>query len=256
MNKPPLVLCIGGHDPSGGAGIQADIETVTALGGRAVTLLSAVTAQDTRNVRAIEPQPLRHFVRCLDTLLADITPDAVKLGLLGSRDIIDLLPPVLEALAVPLVVDPVLRAGGGYRFGDDDLAAALRDQLLPLATLATPNRAEARRLAELDDPVAAARALLAAGSRAVLLTGADEATGDAVSNLLLTGNDPPTAYHWPRLPGSYHGSGCTLASACAFGLAAGLPLPDAVQGAQAFTHDALVRAESPGHGQALPTRRA
>jgi hydroxymethylpyrimidine/phosphomethylpyrimidine kinase len=254
MDEIPIVLCVGGHDPTGGAGIQADIETVTALGGRALTLVTALTAQDSRNVQAVWPTAGAAFSVQLDTLLSDISPTAVKIGLIGSADLVDVLAERLTGFAGPVVVDPVLAAGGGFQLAHDDLLAAIRERLLPYATLITPNRAEARRLARLEDPDASASALLDAGAGAVLLTGADEAADDRVVNRLFTPAVAPQTFEWPRLDGVFHGSGCTLASACAIQLARDQPLHDAVAAAQAFTHRALRCAVRPGRGQALPHR--
>ncbi|MDJ0741509.1 MAG: hydroxymethylpyrimidine/phosphomethylpyrimidine kinase [Gammaproteobacteria bacterium] len=253
MSHSPIVLCIGGHDPSGGAGIQADIESVAALGGRAVTLVTALTTQDTHDIRDIDSVPADTLGRQLATLWHDIRPDAVKTGLFGDSA---QLGPVVERLRGfdgPVVVDPVLAAGGGFAVDGGGLAAALREQLLPLATLVTPNRAEARRLAGIDDADAAAGRLLAAGAAAVLLTGADESHGDSVVNRLFSASGTRD-FTAPHLPGRFHGSGCTLASACATCLALGMPLADAITRAQAFTIAALERATRPGGGQALPRR--
>ena len=254
MDAIPIVLCVGGHDPTGGAGIQADIETVTALGGRALSLVTALTAQDSHDVQAVWPTTGAAFSVQLDTLLSDISPTAVKVGLIGSTDLVAVLAEYLTGFAGPVVVDPVLAAGGGFQLARDDLLAAIRERLLPRTTLITPNRAEARRLAGLEDPDAAASALLAAGAGAVLLTGADEAADDRVINRLFTPATAPETFEWPRLDGVFHGSGCTLASACAIQLARHRPLLAAVAAAQAFTHRALQRADRPGSGQALPYR--
>lgn len=254
MSAIPAVLCIGGHDPTGGAGIQADIETVTALGGRALSLITALTAQDTVNVRAAWPTARATFDAQLDALWDDIPPAAVKIGLIGSAELVPVLVKRLAEFTGPVVVDPVLAAGGGFDLAHDELLAAIRELLLPLSSLVTPNRAEARRLTGLDDPDAAATALLDAGADAVLLTGADEATGPSVVNCLFMPGAKPQSFEWPRLAGVYHGSGCTLASACAIRLALGHPLDEAVAAAQAFTHQSLARADRPGRGQSLPYR--
>lgn len=254
MNERPSVLCIGGHDPTGGAGIQADIETVSALGARALTLVTALTAQSTRNVEAVTPTAAHDFSRQFDTLIADIAPDAVKIGLIGNPRQAALITEHLRSNEGPVVLDPVLAAGGGFAFAGDEVTTAIRRDLLPLATLVTPNRAEARRLSGRQDPDDAARSLLDAGAAAVLVTGADEADGASVSNRLYTADGPPVDYAWPRLPHTYHGSGCTLASACATLLAQGRPLPDAVAAAQDFVWQALKAADRPGHGQHLPRR--
>jgi hydroxymethylpyrimidine/phosphomethylpyrimidine kinase len=254
MKTIPVVLCVGGHDPTGGAGIQADIETITALGGRALSLVTALTAQDSRDIRAIWPTPAPAFGEQIDTLLSDISPDAIKIGLLGSTDLIAVLAAHLDGFAGPVIVDPVLAAGGGVQLAHDELLAAIRERLLPHTTMITPNRAEARRLAGLEDPDAAASALLDAGAGAVLLTGADEAADGQVVNRLFTPAALPQTFEWPRLDGVFHGSGCTLASACAIHLARRQSLEAAVAAAQAFTHRALQRADRPGSGQALPYR--
>jgi hydroxymethylpyrimidine/phosphomethylpyrimidine kinase len=254
MNSMPRILCIGGHDPSGGAGVQADIETVAALGGQALTLLTALTEQDTHDIRAVLPTPAEFFRAQATTLLDDIRPDAVKVGLIGAEALFPVLRGLLERFDGPVVLDPVLAAGGGHELDSGGLARLIREQLLPLCTLVTPNRAEARRLAGLDDPERAALELLRAGARAVLLTGADEARGDTVENRLLSARDAARSFSWPRLPGRYHGSGCTLASACATRLALGDSLADAAERAQAFTWRALERATRPGGGQWLPRR--
>lgn len=256
-DTPPIVLAIGGHDPTGGAGLQADIETVVALGGRAVTLVTQLTAQDTSDVHGIWANSTEAFSHQAATLLADIAPAAVKVGLTGSVTLIDAVAGLLDRIAGPLVLDPVLAAGGGFDFGGDAVAAALLERLVPRATLVTPNRAEACRLTGRPIPADAALALLDAGAAAVLLTGADDAAAsgdDDVRNLLFTAADAPRAFAWPRLPDTYHGSGCTLAAACTARLAAGDTLAMAVETAQAFTWRSLQRAIRPGRRQALPTR--
>lgn len=256
MHTPSAVLFIGGHDPTGGAGIQADIETAGLLDMRALSLVTALTAQDTRNVAAIWPTPVDALLQQFDTLLGDIRPSAIKIGLLGNPMQIEPLAERLAHLRCPLVLDPVLAAGGGFDLdGGDRLADAIRSQLLPLTTLLTPNRNEARRLAGEQDADRAAMSLLAAGSGAVLLTGADEANGARVSNRLFQADGTLLEFDWPRLPQQYHGSGCTLASACATLLAKGIPLAKAVADAQDFTWKTLDRAEAVGQGQWLPRRR-
>jgi hydroxymethylpyrimidine/phosphomethylpyrimidine kinase len=255
MKTIPCVLCIGGHDPTGGAGIQADIEAVMALGGRALTLVTALTAQDTSNIHAILPVSAGFFARQADILLRDIQPDAIKIGLIGSVALLPELGRLLQAFRGPIVIDPVLAAGGGFEFAVD-LAGPAGLELLSMATLITPNRAEARRLSGCDDLESAAGALLRSGVGAVLITGADEAQGQFVTNQLFTGGVRSRGYEWPRLAQRYHGSGCTLASACATHLAFGEALPKAVAAAQAFTWRALAQATQVGSGQWLPERRA
>jgi hydroxymethylpyrimidine/phosphomethylpyrimidine kinase len=257
MDRLPTVLCIGGHDPTGGAGLQADIETLAAHRVRAFTLVTCLTAQDTRNVQAIWSTPIDAFRHQARALLGDVRPDAIKIGLLGSREIAVAAAEIAAGLDAPMVLDPVLAAGGGAQLSDTPLIDALRAGLLPQARLVLPNRAELFRLAAADEETAAAREVLARGAAAVLVTGADAAAGsgdDQVSNTLYTANMPPREWNWPRLPGVYHGSGCTLASACAAALACGTPLEQAVDAAQRFTLRALEQAEAVGAAQRLPTR--
>ncbi len=254
MEERPIVLFIGGHDPSGGAGLQADIETAQALGCRAISLVTCLTTQDSVTVRKLHPQAPDVLLAQLDCLLDDLRPQAVKIGLLGSTEPIPPLAERLATLQVPLVLDPVLAAGGGRTLADERLIAALRRHLLPLTTLLTPNRAEARRLAMQAEADEAAQTLLAMGTGAVLLTGADEARNGQVVNRLFAARDERD-FAWPLLPHVYHGSGCTLAAACACGLAQDETLATAVEQAQAWTWQTLQDAEHPGRGQWLPRRR-
>lgn len=253
MPTPPSILFIGGHDPVGGAGLQADIETACSLQCRAYSLVTCLTTQDSRNVQALHPQPPQQLLRQLRLLLDDVRPDLVKVGLLGDARLASLLAPAIAELDRPVVFDPVLAAGGGTDLASAELIDALRELWLPMITLLTPNRAEARRLAGDNDPISAVGALLATGCDYVLLTGADEAEGVQVRNSLFDGKQR-LDYDWPRLPHTYHGSGCTLASACACELARGQPMVEAVQAAQSFAWQTLQRAQQPGHGQHLPTR--
>lgn len=225
-----------------------------ALGGRAISLVTALTVQDTGNVSEIRPTPPDLLRRGFSTLLSDIRPDAIKIGLLGSAGTIDVLADLLEAEAGPIVLDPVLAAGGGFGLSSSDIEHRLMTMLVPQAALITPNRAEARRLTGHPDAAAGAQALLDAGAGAVLLTGADEAQHGIVQNSLWQAGTPPLHYQWPLLDGTFHGSGCTLASACAVRLAIGDTMADAIDAAQAFTRQSLHAAENLGHGQLLPKR--
>ncbi len=251
MSQRPRILFIGGHDPSGGAGIQADIETALAHHCRASSLITCLTTQDSSDVRAIHPQDPAAFEAQLELLLADGRPDMVKIGLLGSAALGEVLARRLPGL--PLVLDPVLAAGGGRALSDPDLEAVIREQLLPRTLLLTPNHDEARRLGDAQNPTEAARALLKRGCRHVLLTGTDGTQGSMIRHQLLS-RDSRQAFEQARLPGRYHGSGCTLASACACRLARGLPMPDAVARALDWTWRSLLAADRPGQGQHLPWR--
>jgi len=254
MATSPVILLIGGHDPSGGAGLQADLETVAAHACQAVSLVTCLTAQDTRNVRKLYPQPAANFRRQLEVLLSDINPVMLKIGLLGEARLASVLADCLQQLDTPVVLDPVLAAGGGTDLASAALLEVIRERLLPRTRLLTPNRAEARRLSGSENAESAAQALLQTGCQQVLLTGADEAEAGQVRNSLFNA-DGRVDYDWPSLPHVYHGSGCTLASACACQLALGLAPAEAVRAAQQFTWDALRRANRPGKGQHIPNRR-
>lgn len=252
-----IVLCLGGHDPVGGAGIQADIETVAALGGQAATAITCLTVQDSRDVRRLQPVAPDLLREQAEAVLGDLPVAAVKIGLIGDAALVPVLADLLRRHPdLPVVLDPVLAAGGGSNLAGSTLQQALVSELLPLADLLTPNLAEAQRLTGQADADGCAAALLTAGGGAVLLTGADSAgTATEVINRLYRPGQRAEYWHWPRLPHSYHGSGCTLAAACACLLAQGRDLADAVAAAQRFTATALQAGWRPGHGQYLPWRR-
>ncbi|HUL11729.1 MAG TPA: hydroxymethylpyrimidine/phosphomethylpyrimidine kinase [Methylococcaceae bacterium] len=253
-NPPPVVLCLSGHDPSGGAGIQADIETLSRLGNYPCTVITAMTVQDTRNVRSVLPQREEDFLAQARLLIDDLPVAAVKIGLLGSSAIARAVWEILRELrGVPVVLDPILAAGGGTEVAREDLIETLKSQLLPLTTVLTPNTMEARRLAggreNLDE---CADELLRLGCDHVLITGTHDSS-EAVINRWY-GPDGMRAFGWERLPHSYHGSGCTLASALAGFLALGLGMEAAVHKAQKFTWLTLDSGFALGKGQYLPNR--
>lgn len=250
----PVVLCFSGLDPSGGAGLQADIEAIAALGGHAAVVCTALTVQDSQRVygfEAVSPALVRQQA---EAVLADLPVAAIKLGMLGSGAIADVIAGLLAAHpGIPVVLDPVLAANSGGNLAGDDLAQALF-RLFPRATVITPNTVEARRLADRDDLEQAVAALLARGAAHVLLKGGHE-PGTEILNRLYSANGLQSESRWQRLPGEYHGSGCTLASAIAAGLAAGRPLTEAIAHAEAFVATALQRADRPrDSGQFLPRR--
>jgi hydroxymethylpyrimidine/phosphomethylpyrimidine kinase len=254
MTRPPVVLCLSGHDPSGGAGVQADIEAIRAQGVHPATVITALTVQDSRNAYAVEATDPDAVIEQAELVLEDMPVAAIKLGLLGSADIVLALRALLARHAdIPLVLDPVLKAGGGAALADQALVTALLD-LIPVATIITPNLAEARQLAH---PAKmrrdCAEALLARGARQVLITGGDEPDADTVLNTLHGAQDLKT-WHWPRLPHRYHGSGCTLAASLAARLALGEPLAQAAEIAQRYTWGTLQTAYCIGRGQHFPRR--
>lgn len=250
----PIVLCISGHDPSGGAGLQADIEAVAAQGAHALGIITALTCQDTDNVRRVKAVATALLAEQLELLLADCRINAIKIGLLGDADQIPAICAAIERCSVPVVLDPVLRAGGGGALTDAATARALLEELLPRATIATPNAAEARRLAPgAADNAACAEVLLRRGCHNVLITGGDEPTPDVVNGWYRDGATPQL-FRWPRLAGGYHGAGCTLAAALAARLAIGEDLAVALQQAQGYVHGCLERALRIGQGRRIPDR--
>jgi hydroxymethylpyrimidine/phosphomethylpyrimidine kinase len=253
ITAPPVVLSLSGHDPTGGAGIQADIETCVRLGCHPCTVVTALTVQDTRNVRRVIPQAAEDFLEQARAVLADLPVAAIKIGLLGSVEIVRAVAEILEGAGeIPVVLDPILAAGGGRNLATEELIGQIRARLIPRATVLTPNTPEARKLAGKDDPETCARELLALGCPNVLLTGTHE-DGPDVANRWYSAAGVETC-RWPRLPGSYHGSGCTLASAVAACLARGCAMEAAVRKAQRFTWEALQGGFHLGRGQLLPNR--
>lgn len=257
MNMPsrPVVLCLSGHDPSGGAGLQADIEALLAQGCHAAPTVTALTVQSTVDVVDFRVLDRDWVLAQAHAVIADLPVAAVKLGMLGSVEMVETVLEVMHSLpGVPLVCDPVLRAGGGGTLGKDDVGFAMRERLLPIAAIATPNLPEARILAELPDGSAdeCAEKLLPY-CRHLLITGGH---GDEqkVHNRLYSRDGARHSFTCERLPGSYHGSGCTLASALAGRLALGEDLASAVQTALAYTWRTLRDAEAPGKGQYVPRR--
>ena len=255
--SPPIVLSFAASDPTGGAGLQADILTLANLGCHPATVVTALTVQDTSGVEsllAIEPEWIAKQARCL---LDDMPVAAFKLGVLGSARNAKAVSSVLAAHPrVPVVLDPVLASGRGDPLADDETVHAMRAALLPRTTVLTPNSLEARRIAGAgpDATLAdCARELVALGCRHVLVTGTHE-PGKQVVNTLFGAQGVVREDRWDRLAGSYHGSGCTLASALAAFLARGLSVPEAAREAQDYTWRSLVAGFRPGRGQYLPNR--
>ncbi len=249
------VLCLSGLDPTGGAGLQADIEACAANGVHALGLVTALTVQDSRNVSEVHAVPATLLERQLDTLLADCRPAAIKIGLIGAPEQIPLLCRTLAQLRLPVVCDPILRAGGGAELMPPATATRLLSELLPLITLLTPNTAEARRLAPQATSLdGCAQTLLATGCAQVLITGGDE-PGEEVVNTLYRPDHSPRSWHWPRLNGPFHGAGCTLAAAIAARLALGDAIDVALTAAQEYTQQTLRSARRIGQGRLVPRRR-
>ncbi len=252
MTMRGRVLIVAGSDSGGGAGIQADIKAVTAMGGFAATAITALTAQNTLGVHGVVPIDPAFIAQQIEVVLTDIGADALKTGMLHSAEVIDTVVASFKKHApdAPLVVDPVMVAKGGHRLLLTEAETALRNRLLPMAALLTPNLPEAEVLAGFPvrveaDMKRAAEKLVALGARAVLMKGGHLA-GDRVIDLLFQ-DGKVDRFEDARIPSrSTHGTGCTLASAIAAGLAQKMSLRDAVARARAYVREAI--ATAPGYG--------
>lgn len=251
----PAVLAFAGLDPTGGAGLQADIEAIAAMGGHALPVITAITAQDTRDVRSCTPVDTVSIIEQARAVLDDIEVAAFKVGLVGTVEAIGAIHTILqEHGGIPVVIDPVYASGGGTALVDEEQMNAMVSLLLPMATVITPNTTEARLLTpEADSLNASAQQLLSYGCDFVLLTGTHDQEPEVVHRFYGEHRLIRT-FHCERLPGSYHGSGCTLASALAALLGHGLdPLAAAAEAIE-YTMDTLRRATAMGGGQLIPWR--
>jgi hydroxymethylpyrimidine/phosphomethylpyrimidine kinase len=257
----PIVLVFAATDPSGGAGIQADILTLSSMGCHPLSVITAVTIQDTMGVEDVLPIEAEWVADQARCVLEDMPVTVFKVGVLGSVEAIAAIAEVVSDYPdIPLVLDPVLTSGRGDELASEDMIAAMRELLIPQTTLITPNSFEARRLAqddsnENDDPDLneCALRLLNLGCEYVLLTGTHENTAQVV-NTLYDQNGVVRSDSWQRLPGVFHGSGCTLASAIAATIANGVAVPEAVRDAQEYTWQTLKFAYRTGMGQLIPDR--
>jgi len=258
---PPAVLVFAANDPSGGAGVQADILTLASMGCYPLPIITALTVQDTSGVEelfAMDPDWVTDQARCV---LEDIPIAAFKLGLLGSAEVIAAVAEVVSDYPdVPLILDPVLASGRGDELTSEDMVSALSELIIPQTTLITPNTLEARRLAQEDgkdeddlDFGECAKRLLVLGCEYVLITGTHHHTPEVI-NTLYHRDGVVRTDSWQRLPGSFHGSGCTLASACAALIAQGEEVPAAIREAQEYTWQTLKAGFRPGMGQHVPDR--
>jgi len=251
MTSTARVLIIAGSDSGGGAGIQADIKTVTMLGGHAMTAVTAITAQNTVGVNAVHPIPTEMILAQIEAVIGDIGVDAVKIGMIGGAFAAEQVAARLERLKkdqpdIPIVFDPVMVATSGSALADDSTIAAF-GRLMDVATITTPNLPELKRLTSEEDPVAAALHLVGAHGCAILIKGGHD-EGDALADALIE-EDNMTSWQGQRIDTtSTHGTGCTLASAIAFFLAGGSTLADAVARAREFVRVALHDAPNLGQG--------
>lgn len=257
----PLVMSFAATDPSGGAGLQADLLTIASMGCHPLSVVTAITVQDTSGVDDVMPIDPDWVVDQARAMLEDVPVAAFKIGLLGSVENIAAIAEVMADYPdIPLVLDPVLASGRGDELANEDMLDAMRELLIPQATIITPNSMEARRLAlndddENDDPGLdeCAKRLLRMGCEYVLITGTHEHTPKVI-NTLYGERGVIRSDSWARLPGIYHGSGCTLASAIAALLAQDVDVPEAVKEAQEYTWQTLNAGFRPGMGQHIPDR--
>jgi hydroxymethylpyrimidine/phosphomethylpyrimidine kinase len=256
---PPIVLTFAATDPSGGAGLQADVMTLASMGCHPLSVVTAATIQDTMGVEeimALDAEWVADQARCV---LEDMPVTVFKIGVIGSIENITAIAEVVSDYPeIPLVLDPVLASGRGDELASEEMIAALRELLVPQTTIITPNSIEARRLVQEEgeddiDLAECARRLLATGCEYVLITGTHQNTPQVINTLY--GQDGVVrSDSWERLPGSFHGSGCTLAAAIAATIANGLSITDAVKDAQEYTWQTLKAAFRPGMGQYIPDR--
>jgi len=257
----PLVMTFAATDPSGGAGLQADLLTISSMGCHPLSVVTAITVQDTSGVDDVLPIDPEWVVDQARAMLEDVPVAAFKIGLLGSVENIAAIAEVLADYPdIPLVLDPVLASGRGDELANDDMLDAMCELLIPQTTIITPNSIEARRIAldednEEDDPTLeeCAKRILNMGCEYVLITGTHEQTAK-VTNTLYSERGVISSDSWARLPGIYHGSGCTLASAIAALMAQGVAVPEAVKEAQEYTWQTLNAGFRPGMGQHIPDR--
>jgi len=252
---PPVVLVFGGADPTGGAGIVADCLTLASFGCHPASVVTAVTAQDTTGIKQFSCVDTALVIAQARAVLEDMPVAAFKTGMLGNRRIVSAVAAIVHDYPnIPLVVDPVQFSGAGHALAEESLDDALRTLLLPRATLVTPNGMEARKLAPGADTLdACAHELMELGCEYVLVTGTHEPTSE-VRNRLFGHSRLLETYTTERLPREYHGSGCTLASACAAIMAHGLDVRSAVAEALRYTNNTLKAAHRFGMGQHLPNR--
>lgn len=248
------MLTISGHDPCGGAGIQADIEAISSHGCHPCSVITTLTEQDSCDIKSVIPLDSNIIIQQIRTLLDDLPIAAVKIGLLSSSEQANALYELFKNSDLPIVYDPVLASGGGTELANKSLIEIIRDKLISISTLITPNSNEARLLIpNIEDLDECGIKLLELGCEQALITGTHE-TGKKVSNRLYHHKKPLRTFDWDRLPDSYHGSGCTLASSIAALLAHKKPMITAIYEAQKYTWDTLKAGIHPGKGQFFPNR--
>ena len=260
IKSPPKVMTFSATDPTGGAGLQADVLTISSLGCHPVSITTGVTVQDTVGVSKLIPIDSELVSDQARLILADMEVAIFKLGLLGSKENIAVIAEIISDYPdVPLIIDPILASGRGDEFTDIEARNMMLDLLFPESLLITPNSLEARQLISNDEEPSdlsieeCANRFKQMGCENILITGTHENTENII-NTLYSSSNQIIPYHWDRLPGSYHGSGCTLAAAISAYYALGLSIDEAVEEAQHFTWQTLKNGFKPGMGQLIPNR--
>lgn len=262
LQPPPIVLSFAANDPSGGAGLQADILTIASMGCHPLSIITAITVQDTAGVEDVMPLDSEWVADQARAVLEDMPVHVFKIGLLGSVEIIAAIAEIISDYPhIPLVMDPILTSGRGDELANEEMIDAMRELLLPQVTILTPNSLEARHLAQQEndanevklDLSLCAQRLLHMGCEYVLITGTHENSAH-VLNTLFSADGVVRTDEWERLENTYHGSGCTLASAIAASLANGLSVSESVIEAQDYTWHTLQAGFRPGMGQYIPNR--
>ncbi len=254
-HKPPVVMTFSGHDATGGAGIQADIEAISSQGCHAATVVTCLTVQDTMDVTSLIPIDDDIVIQSARAVLEDMPVAAFKIGLLGSVEVIEAVHSILyDYQNVPVIFDPILASGSGTELANADVIDAMSTLLFPHTDVLTPNTLEAAALVpEADAPAAMAYGLMDRGCGHVLLTGTHDDNHHVVNRLYYNQREIDS-FEWPRLAHDYHGSGCTLASSLAALMALGLDPLSASREAQNFTWLSLNNAHRMGMGQLIPNR--
>ena len=260
IKSPPKVMTFSATDPTGGAGLQADILTISSLSCYPVSIVTGFTVQDTIGVNKLIPIDSELVNEQARLILEDMEVEIFKLGLLGSKENIATIAEIISDYPdIPLIIDPILASGRGDAFSDIDARTMMMELLFPESLLITPNSLEARQLvSDEEEPSnlaidACADRFKKMGCENILITGTHDNTENVI-NTLYNSSNQIIPYHWDRLPGSYHGSGCTLTAAISAYYALGLSIDEAVEEAQHFTWQTLKNSFKPGMGQLIPNR--
>ncbi|MEM7304773.1 MAG: hydroxymethylpyrimidine/phosphomethylpyrimidine kinase [Pseudomonadota bacterium] len=255
INSRPRILCIGGLDPSGGAGLQADIETIANCGGHALSIATCLTVQNSQQAYSVNAVDNEIIQQQAEHLLNDIQISSCKIGVIPNQKIAITIGKVLQKLSdIPVVLDPVMSASHGVKFVGQTALEKIQKCILPNVTVITPNQSELKQLIPGDQSITTKAILLCqSGPEYCLATGADEQT-KIISHYLTNKERVIKTYQQPRLPHAYHGSGCTLSSAIAYFLARNLDIEQAVENALHYTMRTLENSDRPGGGQHIPRR--